>query len=215
MNRKSCSRTLLLLALGAVAMLALPAVAAARDRNHDRIPDRWEKHHHLSLKANQAQRDQDRDSLRNRAEFLAGDDPRDEDSDDDGVMDGEENAGTVKSFDAGTGRLVISLFGGETVSGVVTQGTEIKCEDRHAATASHSGEAEEGDDRGDRGEEAEDDRGGKAEAGDDPAGPGGEDRGDAGANCTTANLVEGAVVHEAELEVEHGVTSFDEVELAG
>ena len=31
---------------------------------------------------------------------LAGDDPRDHDSNDDGVMDGEENAGTVASFDA-------------------------------------------------------------------------------------------------------------------
>ena len=39
----------LLAALGALALLALPSVAAAKDRNHDRIPDRWEKRHHLSL----------------------------------------------------------------------------------------------------------------------------------------------------------------------
>ena len=30
----------LLAALGALALLALPSVAAAKDRNHDRIPDR-------------------------------------------------------------------------------------------------------------------------------------------------------------------------------
>ncbi len=39
----------LLAALGALALLALPSVAAAKDRNHDRIPDRWEHHHRLSL----------------------------------------------------------------------------------------------------------------------------------------------------------------------
>ena len=64
-------------ALGALALLALPGAAAAKDGNHDRIPDRWEKRHHLSTAVNQAPRDQDSDHLRNRAEFLAGDNPRD------------------------------------------------------------------------------------------------------------------------------------------
>ena len=57
----------LVAALDALAMLAIPSAAAAKDRTHDHIPDRWEKRHHLSLKVNQAQRDQDRDQLRNRA----------------------------------------------------------------------------------------------------------------------------------------------------
>lgn len=35
-----------------------------------------------------------------------------------------------------------------------------------------------------------------------------------GANCTTAALVSGAVVEEADLEIEHGTARFDEVELA-
>ena len=51
---------------------------------------------------NQAGRDQNRDHLRNRAEFMAGDNPRSSDSDSDGIPDGEENAGTIQSFDPAT-----------------------------------------------------------------------------------------------------------------
>ena len=58
--------------------------ATAKDRNHDKIPDRWEKKHDLSLKVNQAKKDQDRDDLNNRGEYRSGSDPRDDDSDDDG-----------------------------------------------------------------------------------------------------------------------------------
>jgi hypothetical protein len=233
------------LALGALTLLAMPGLAAAKDRNHDRIPDRWEKRHHLSLKVNQAHKDQDRDHLRNRAEFLAGDDPRDHDSDDDGVADGHEQAGTIASFDAATGRLTIDLFGDDTISGLVTDQTEIECEDHASgATASSegpgSGEAEAGDDRGGEGEvepgddnggqgeeEPGDDRGGE-EAGDDRdgdnSGPGSENSGpghgeesddDEDRACTTAELVPGAVVEEAELKIAGGQAVFEEVELSG
>ena len=109
--------------LGVLALLALPGLAAAKDRNHDHISDRWEKRHHLSLRVNQAARDQDRDHLNNLGEFKAGDNPRDEDTDNDGVMDGEENAGTITAYDTETGKLTISLFGGDTVSGIVTENT--------------------------------------------------------------------------------------------
>ncbi|HWN72801.1 MAG TPA: hypothetical protein VNN15_03220, partial [Solirubrobacterales bacterium] len=135
-RRARFGMTLFALALGALALLAMPSLAAAKDRNHDRIPDRWEKKHHLSLNVNQARHDQDGDHLRNRGEFLAGDNPRDEDSDDDGVMDGNEQAGTIASFDSESGRLVIDLFGGDTVSGLVTEGTEIECEDHSSAGVS-------------------------------------------------------------------------------
>lgn len=238
-RRPRLGMTLLALALGALALLAMPGLAAAKDRNHDRIPDRWEKRHKLSLTVNQARHDQDGDHLRNRGEFLAGDNPRDRDSDDDGVMDGEEQAGTIASFDAETGRLVIDLFGTDTVSGFVTEQTEIKCEDEHSTTASSSsegsgsGEAEPGDDHGDDGEEVGDDNGGHGEEpgddngggdqGEDNSGPGSEnsgpghdgddDRGDR--LCTTAELVPGAAVEEAELRVENGKATFEEVELSG
>lgn len=185
-------------ALGALALLALPGGAAAKDSNHDRIPDRWEKRHHLSTAVNQAQRDQDRDHLRNRAEFLAGDNPRDRDSDDDGLTDGNENAGTITSFDAASGKLTIDLFNGDTVSGLVTESTRITCEDGPSPDVTardRRGEEEPGDDRGEG-----------AEPGDDNG---------AGASCTTSDLIVGATVEEAELELEHGIATYEEVELAG
>jgi hypothetical protein len=239
--------TWLALALGALALLAMPSLAAAKDRNNDRIPDRWEKRHKLSLKVDQSRRDQDRDHLRNRAEFLADTDPRLSDSDGDGVMDGDEQAGTISSFDAGTGRLVIDLFGTDTIAGFVIETTEIKCEDHSSASASDSGpgggEAEPGDDNGGQGEEEPgDDNGGDnsgpdsgEEPGDDSSGPsdnsgpgsessgpghdGDEDHhgehGDDDRVCSTAELVPGAVVEEAELKLRDGRAVFKEVELSG
>lgn len=240
MNRFNALRIVLAAALTAIAVLALPSLAAAkhRDRNHDRIPDRWEKRHNLSLKVGQAGRDQDRDGLRNRAEFMAGDNPRNADSDGDGIPDGEENAGKIQSFDPASGRLVIGLFGGETASGLVTEGTEIECHEGAGASASDAGskDGESGeDDSGDEGsEEAGDDEGsesgepgdddsGEEEPGDDKGGeetsgePGGGSPGGGGeaGNCTTAALVEGAVVKEAELKLEGGSAVYEKVELAG
>jgi hypothetical protein len=225
-RRARLGMTLFALALGALALLAMPGLAAAKDRNHDRIPDRWEQRHHLSLTVNQARHDQDGDHLRNRGEFLAGDNPRDRDSDDDGVMDGNEQAGTIASFDSESGRLVIDLFGGDTVSGLVTEGTEIECEDH--SSASTSSEAEPGDDMGGEGEvEPGDDHGGEEpgdDRGGDNSGPGSENSGpghgdesddDADRVCTTAELVPGAVVEEAELKVSNGQAVFEEVELSG
>lgn len=221
-RRSRLGMTWFALALGALALLAMPSLAAAKDRNHDRIPDRWEKHHNLSLKVNQARHDQDGDHLRNRAEFLAGDNPRDRDSDDDGIMDGQEQAGTIASFDQETGRLVIDLFGNDTVAGIVNDETEIKCDDEGGASVSSDGsgdgEAEPGDDNGgenevgdDNGEEAGDDNSGPS----DNSGPGGENDDQGDHLCTTAALVPGAVVEEAELKVENGQATFDEVELSG
>lgn len=217
MNRTNKRRTglggLLAVALGAVALLVMAGPAVAKDRNHDRIPDRWEKRHRLSLNVNQARRDQDGDHLRNLAEFRAGDNPRNADSDGDGIPDGEENAGTIVSFDSTTGRLVIDLFGTETVSGLVTEETEISCEDS-SGEASASSEVEPGDDNGEQGEVANDDNDGDNSGPDsDNSGTSGDDDNGGDANCTTADLVQGAVVHEADLHLENGTATFDEVDL--
>jgi hypothetical protein len=194
-------------AVGLIALLALPSLASARDRNHDRIPDRWEKRHHLSLHVNQARRDQDRDQLRNRAEFRADMNPRDADSDNDGTEDGDENAGTIDTFDNGV--LTISLFGGGSVSGQVTDRTEIECE------GVDENEAEGGDDHGG------DAGAGRHEGGDNsgPSGNSGPGNGDdndnehENENCSTADLTSGTVVREAELKLGDGQAVFEEVEL--
>jgi hypothetical protein len=255
MNRRKPRRGLAVLFAAAmgILMIALPSSAAARDRNHDKIPDRWEKRHSLSLKVKQTKRDQDSDALNNRREFVAGDDPHDADSDNDGVEDGDEGAGTVDSFDGTT--LTIALFGGGSVTGEVTDATEISCdngddhgdedndgegghsgpgdgEDDHSGPGDgdedHSGpgdgddeevgdddEADDDDEAGDDdaavlspSDEADDDEADEDEGDDDQ----GED--DDEQACSVDNLTPGAVVQEAELELEHGQAIFEEIELA-
>ena len=85
-------RTLIALAIAlvAVAALAAPGLAGSRDNNRDRIPDKWEKRHHLSLKVDQSNRDQDRDDADNLCEFRSHDNPRDADTDEDGIEDENE-----------------------------------------------------------------------------------------------------------------------------
>jgi hypothetical protein len=211
--------TALLAGVVGILMLSLPSIAAAKDRNHDRIPDRWEKRHGLSLKVNQAHRDQDRDNLVNRKEFKAGDDPLDPDSDGDGTEDGDEGAGTIASFDGTT--LTINLFNGGTISGQVTDQTEVQC-DNGDDQGDEDGDGEGGDDDTNSGDDDSgddgsggDDKSASAEttsSDDDPGDveSGDDDQGDDGSSCSSADLVEGATVQEADLE--GGV--FTEIELA-
>ncbi|MFY9265453.1 MAG: hypothetical protein WAO61_08515 [Solirubrobacterales bacterium] len=196
-----------MLIVAGMATAATAAQAKAKDHNRDGLPDRWEKRNHLSLKVNQARRDQDHDGVSNTCEFQARTSPRskdsdrdgtgdgaedhdgdgvsnrgesrghshcgDEDSDDDDIKDDDEQAGRVVSFENGV--LTISAFAGGTVSGSVTGTTKIECEDDDdrpvVAVTSSRGSGDDGDD----GDESDDD------------------------HCTIAELVPGAVVHEAEL----------------
>ena len=199
----------LVMALAIAASMALAGSALAKDRNHDRIPDRWEKAHHLSLKVKQGARDQDHDGLKNRGEWRARRDPRDDDTDNDGVEDGDEDAGTVASFEGGV--LTIALAKGGTLSAKVTDATEVECDD------------DAGDDRGhDHGDDDEDEDG---HHGDDDAaraaGQHGDDDGehddhggdDQNEHCGTDALVAGAKVLEAELKVTGGEAVWTDVEL--
>jgi hypothetical protein len=190
------------LALAFAASLMLASGAAAKDRNHDRIPDKWEKRHHLSLKHKQGRRDQDHDGLKNRGEWRAKFDPRDADTDDDGVDDGDENTGKVESFEDGV--LTISLFNGDTIKGAVTDDTEIECDDD--ADDDHGRHHHHGDD--DHGDHHGDDDGPDAMAAHH-----GDDDDEGNEDCGTEALVAGAKVLEAELKIRDGEAVWDEVEL--
>jgi hypothetical protein len=207
----------LAMALAVAASLMLAGAALAKDRNHDRIPDRWEKRHHLSLNVKQAKRDQDHDGLKNRGEFKAKLNPRDADTDNDGVDDGDENAGTVDSFEDGV--LEITLAGGGTLSAAVTDDTEIECDDDAGDDRGHDeGGRHHGDDDG--GHEHGDDDSGDDDGGDDDAQAaslsGDDDHGDddeGNEDCGSEALVAGAKVLEAELKVRGGEAVWTEVEL--
>ena len=66
------------------------AAASARDRDHDGLPDGWERRHGLSTKRKSAGGDPDRDGLSNRREHKHRTHPRKADTDGDGVKDGRE-----------------------------------------------------------------------------------------------------------------------------
>lgn len=212
-------RLTLVFALIASLLFAASASASARDANRDRIPDRWEKKHGLSLKVKQTRRDQDRDGFHNRAEWRAKTDPRDADSDDDGLDDGDENAGTVTAF--ANGELTITVFDGTTLTGKVTDDTEIKCDDDDAR-ASHDpgdddddrsgpGDGDEGD-RGDDHNHRHDDDEDDDDRGDHRHGHHGDDDDDDD-DCAQDALAVGAVVEEAELKISSAGRIWDEIEL--
>jgi hypothetical protein len=121
-----------------------------------------------------------------------------------------ETAGTVKSFNEGV--LTITLNDGTEVSGKVTEDTELEC---RSATPPAGGDDEQGDDGGGGHDSALalSDRGSAPSSGDD----GGDDeQGDedgGAASCTTAALMPGAVVREAELHVGSGGAVWTKVEL--
>lgn len=222
--------TIAALAVSALFIAIAPsaALAKSKDRNHDKIPDRWEKKNHLSLKVKQTNKDQDHDGLRNLKEFRAGtnprkadsdgdglndkaelqsdNDPTDDDSDNDGVMDGDENAGTIMSFDGTT--LTISLGGGGSVSGLVVHGfTEVKCPSAsNMAFKSEGGGG--GEDEGDDNSGPGSDNSGPGSGGEDDPGDDNDDM-----DCGVAALQTGAVVHEADLKLVNGMAVFREVEL--
>ncbi|MFL5780026.1 MAG: hypothetical protein ACJ760_01820 [Thermoleophilaceae bacterium] len=229
---------LLIVAMFALALLAVPAAADAkrRDRDHDGLPDRWEKRHDLSVHQKSARKDPDKDGLNNLREFKRhtdprdadtdndglddgdevrmGDDPRDDDTDNDGVEDGDELAGTVQSFDSATGVLTIALAGGGTQSGTVTDATRIECDNDEAemSAARDDGNDESGDD------------GDNSGPGSTSSGPGRDGDGDRGdddgenenEDCTTTDLTAGRVVHEAKTVTDsNGDVVFRKIELDG
>src|SRR5512132_3380530 len=81
----------LVLPIAVFAYLAVTVSAAIpRDRDHDRLPDRWERNHHLSTTIPSAKRDPDRDRLNNLRELRLRTHPRRADTDGDRLRDGAE-----------------------------------------------------------------------------------------------------------------------------
>jgi hypothetical protein len=189
-------------AVAGLAMLAAPAVASAH-RGHDDRGRHHGRHHH----AKKAQ-----------------------------VKD--LPAGTVTSFTAG--ELVITLANGKSYSGLVDDRTILKCETAAPQTPAvtarasrHGDDDPAGDDRGgDRGDQAvqgsqgvqgddrNDDQGDDDAKSPDVAGRGHDDDGDDDDNgatngngrCTTADLVAGTKVTDADLSLKNGGT-WKKVEL--
>ena len=75
-----------------LACLAAPSAALVqpRDRDGDRLPDRWERRHKLSTNKKSAKADPDRDRLSNLREYRLRTNPRRADTDRDGLRDGAE-----------------------------------------------------------------------------------------------------------------------------
>ena len=131
----------------------------------------------------------------------------------------DKHIGTIASFDATTGTLTIKLDGGKTVEGTVNPDTEIKCVPAPTgptpaptvARSSHFGGDDEGDDDGG-------DKSGSGSypgSGDYPGGSGQQGHCNHGDKvpCTTADLVVGAVVREAEVKVTADGLVFDEIKI--
>src|SRR5689334_20512280 len=91
-GRSSMSKSCPLVLLLAISCLATPAVAQAakRDRDSDRLPDRWEHKYHLSLTKKSAKGDPDKDRLTNRQELKLRTNPRKADTDGDRLKDRAE-----------------------------------------------------------------------------------------------------------------------------
>jgi hypothetical protein len=90
---RSFARVAIVAAAGLTILLAgtVPAMAKVADRNHNKIPDSWEKKYHMSTRKNQAKLDFDKDGLSNINEYLAGTNPRVKDTNHNGVKDGLED----------------------------------------------------------------------------------------------------------------------------
>ena len=71
-------------------LAATVSASTPGDRDHDHLPDRWERNHHLSATTPSAKRDPDGDRLNNRRELRLRTHPRRADTDRDRLRDGAE-----------------------------------------------------------------------------------------------------------------------------
>ena len=220
-------------AAGALALLiaAFAGTAVAKDRNHDGIPDRWEKRFHLSLSVNQANRDQDRDGVDNLNEFMEGTNPRSTDSNHNGIPDGKEDSdhdGLNNHMEDVTANLpndrdtdndgdmdgaenagVIATFDGTTLTINLGGGHQVSGTVTSATEIKCENEQEQ------EAQDIEENSGSNAFTSEDSGSSEGGMNDDGGVSgdaehvCTTNDLTPGTAVHDAELQ--NG--SFQEIDL--
>jgi hypothetical protein len=124
---------------------------------------------------------------------------------------GPNDAGTVASFDTTTGVLTIALTNGSSVSGMVTGQTEIECQ---APRTEDMGDG--GGDQQDAQQDGSGDNGQvQAHASDNHGGGESDDQGEGEGqqSCDSSALVQGAVVHEAELDISSAGAAFRSIQL--
>ena len=227
---------LLLFGVVLAALLAVPgaAMARSRDRDHDKLPDKWEKKFHLSTHKKNAKGDPDRDGLNNLGEFRAGTNPRDADTDNDGVNDanddqdndGVDNADEMAEHtnprDADTDNDGVE-DGQETIGTVASFTEDSPGSGTGTLTITLTGGSTLSG-RVDQSTEIEcraPEQAGRhdRDGGGDNSGPGGGDNSGPGrdsderAQCSTADLTAGTPVHEAELHGSGASAVFEKVEL--
>ena len=121
-------------------------------------------------------------------------------------MSASDNAGTVQSFQNGVLTIVLNDTNHTAIQGAVTNDTELECTSPEQSSTAH----EEGDGGGgDQG--SGDNNQGDNNQGDDNQGE--DSNEDEQMNCSTANLVAGAVVHEASLRIGGAGAVWQKVEL--
>jgi hypothetical protein len=214
-------------ALGA--MLLIASSASAKDRNRDGIPDRWEKRFDLSLKVDQANKDQDRDKVDNLNEFQEGTNPRDRDTDNDGVNDGKEDRdhdGLNNRNEDASANLPNDpdtdndgVEDGDEMVGTIASFQDPVLTINLLGGGSVTGNVTAStriecrtEDEQENENEVEDHAVAShdGDGSDDNQGPGSDNEGPGdGRVCTTADLTPGTMVHEAELEG----SSFEKIEL--
>jgi hypothetical protein len=196
----------LLVGVLSLLLIALPGTASAR--HHHKAHSHHKKHH--------------KRHHRNRSGTRTGGGSTSTSGED-------ENAGTIASFDGTT--LTITLTDGSSLSGMVTDQTEIKCE----AAGDDNDQGDDNGDQGDDNDQGDGDNSGSGGGGDDAqtaaamthsddGGSGDDNSGDDnggddnsgdgnGEQCTTADLTPGTQVSEADLSDENGQATFEEIEL--
>jgi hypothetical protein len=126
-----------------------------------------------------------------------------------GTTPSSDAVGTVDSFTNGT--LTIKLNNGSTVSGMVTNETEIECSSAMSSLSSDLRRDGDGGNGSSGGSDGQDSQGDQNSGGSDDNGPG-DDEGQQQA-CTSASLTSGASVRGAELKISSAGAVWDKVDL--